>query len=98
MPEAIKENHIRIELYGPFRKFGKEFDLPLKNEATYSDMIDLIKSAFDAILGEEKGSLFKSLALSENSLLVFNRQLIPFEKYETLRIAPGDRVAFSCLE
>jgi molybdopterin converting factor small subunit len=80
---------VKIEFFGPFRKFGKCLELPSERELTFDELISR--------LAEELGESFRERALMKNTTCILNNKVIERKGLGEVRIAPGDRVAFALI-
>jgi len=78
-----------IELFGPFRKFGKQRDLEVEGPIGYEVLL--------ARLGAELGDEFAAQARRKNTTVIVNNRIASPKSLEELVIVPGDRVAFALL-
>lgn len=78
-----------IELFGPFRKFGRQRDLEVDGPLGYGALLDR--------LGAELGEEFTEQARRKNTTVIVNNRIASPRSLDTLEIVPGDRVAFALL-
>jgi molybdopterin converting factor small subunit len=83
------EGSVRIELFGPFRKFGAERDLSLGGPVRYEELLAAIEADLGPAFGEQ--------ARRTNTTVIVNNRIASRKSLETLKIVPGDRVAFALL-
>ena len=80
---------VAVDLFGPFRAFGKELELDLDAEVTYEELMSRLESS----LGEP----FAERARSRNTTFILNNRIVARDRLGVVRIGPGDRVAFALL-
>jgi ThiS family len=78
-----------VDLFGPFRAFGKELEFDLDDEVTYEELI----SRLEGSLGEP----FAERARSRNTTFILNNRIVARDRLGAVQIGPGDRVAFALL-
>lgn len=83
------ENTVKIELFGPFRKFGAGLELALEGSVRFEELL----AAIEADLGPD----FGERARLNNTTVIVNNKIASRGSLETLEIVPGDRVAFALL-
>jgi len=80
---------VRIELFGPFREFGKEHLLALEGPVPYPEVV--------RVLACELGPGFAERAARKNTTVIVNNRIANRRSLEALQIKPGDKVAFALL-
>ena len=78
-----------VELFGPFRKFGRSRDLAVGGPLRYETLLEK--------LGAELGEEFTEQAKRKNTTVIVNNRIASPARLGSLQIEPGDRVAFALL-
>lgn len=86
--ETRKEG-ITVEFFGPFREYGKNYQLDLEEPVTFEELISRLETRLGPSFGER--------ARRRNTTYILNSRIVEAEKLGSTSVGPGDRVAFALL-
>jgi molybdopterin converting factor small subunit len=80
---------VRVEFFGPFRKYGSVLDLEVQGELKFGELLSRIAG--------EVGADFEKKASSSNTTFIVDDKIVDRKKLDDTRVRPGDKVAFALL-
>ena len=80
---------VKVEFFGPFRKYGSVLDLEVEGELTYGELVSRI--------ADEVGADFEKKASASNTTFVVDDRIVDRQKLDDTSVRPGDKVAFALL-
>ncbi|MHB8781496.1 MAG: ubiquitin family protein [Candidatus Geothermincolia bacterium] len=84
-----EKSNVLVELFGPFREYGKAVELEVDDELSLDEFLYR--------LTEKLGADFAGRAASFRNTIIHNRTVVDREREGELTISSGDRVAFGLL-
>jgi len=80
---------VKVEFFGPFRKYGKGLALEVDCELDYGELVSRI--------AREVGADFEEKALASNTSLIVDDRVVDRKKLDGMSVRPGEKVAFALL-
>lgn len=78
---------LQVELFGPFRAYGRTVTVPLSGEVSFTGLLDRLED----ILGPE----FRRRAAAEHTAYIINNEVVDREEPRSVLVRPGDLVTFT---